>query len=126
MSITLRRLTKNDVVFTLKVEPEDLPPEGNVLVSGDDEQDAEAVKDVTDRLNAGNIWAWCQVTILANWSGFCGKEVLGCCSYTNQEEFIQGDYYAPMLDEALADLNRTLASTLKTLSALIVVAHGAR
>jgi hypothetical protein len=116
----VRTLTEADVTFTVECEPEDIPVEGNALASGDDEADREAEQWVYDQLDAGNEWAWCTVKVTARWGDFEGVDYLGCCSYRSEEDFAAGDGYLPqMKQEALADLNRRLASVAQRIAPLL-------
>lgn len=115
----MRELKMDEVAFFLKVEEEETPLEGNVLSSGYETVDKRAEVIVQEALNAGNIWAWCLVTIVAHWNGFEGKDTLGCCSYKNEEEFKQDEYYADMKQSALDDLNRVIADTAERLKPLL-------
>ena len=95
------------VTYTLSVEPEYIPLEGNVLASGDDAEDTAAENAVRNELEAGNEWAWCVVTVTASHPGlpFVGRDTLGACSYASEDDFTQpGGYYDDMKAEALRDL----------------------
>lgn len=101
----MRKFQPNEIRFILYCEPEDMPIRGNVMASGDDEADREAEDAVIADLESGNQWAWCCVTITAEWAGFTGRAVLGGVSHKAAEEFcIPGGYYDDMIHEALADL----------------------
>jgi hypothetical protein len=49
------------------------------------------------------------VKITAKWEGFEGHDYLGCCSYLSEEDFKNGGYWEDMKQQALDDLNRTVA-----------------
>ena len=63
------------------------------------------------RLDHGDQWAWCSVKVEVRWNGFRGTDYLGCCSYESEEDFRKSEYYNDMISEALAELNREVAST---------------
>jgi hypothetical protein len=103
-------LTKDEVVFKIDVEQDDIQVRDNALASGDDEQDKECEDAIIKRLNDGDVWAWASVHVIASWetNGFTGDSYLGCCSYENEEEFKSSGYYDDMCDEALKNLNDDL------------------
>jgi hypothetical protein len=94
------------VTSRLTVEADDTPLEGNVLVRGDDAEDREAEREVARRLMAGDVWAWACVTVTAHYPGVSleGRDVLGGCSYADEADFKQNEYYGDMRIEALRDL----------------------
>jgi hypothetical protein len=101
----VRTLTAEDVEFRLEPQDEDIPVRGNVLASGDDEEDKAAEDDVLERVKH-NIWAWCCVKVSAIWKGIEGTDYLGCCSYKDEEDFkLHSGYYEDMKEAALVDLN---------------------
>ena len=85
------------VDFSVSIEPEELPVEGNVDDSLVDEIMSEACH---------NPWAWCVVTVTASNPNlfFTEDAVLGCCSYKSLEDFKSSDYYDQMCREAEAGL----------------------
>ncbi len=100
-----KKLTADEVTFTLHCEPEDIPVEGNAMASGDDAVDKEAEQWVNDQLANGNEWAWCHVILIAEWEGLEGRDTLGACSYKSREDFMQpGGYFDDMKAQAFADL----------------------
>jgi hypothetical protein len=114
----VRLLRTDEVEFVLEVHPEDIPIEGNCSAI-DEDTDAEAARWIYDQLDRGNEWAWCTVVVKAKWKEFEGRDCLGCCSYESEESFRQpGGYFDDMRAQALADLNRNIANTSKTLREL--------
>lgn len=101
-----------EVKYDLKIEDEDLPIDG-AFSSGDDAVDEALVKEIRDRLERGDLWAWCQVIVTASvevdGETFDGEGALGGCCYRDEAEFIQpGGYYDDMKVRALDDLLGTL------------------
>ena len=100
-----------DVDVSITVEPEFSPVQGNLIVSGDNEFDKKCEDEIIARLDSGDEWAWCIVKVtvapktLVNADELFGFSYLGGCSYENQEEFEQSDYYKDMIDWSLEDLN---------------------
>jgi hypothetical protein len=92
----------------LEAQPEDIPVRGNVLFSGDDELDREAENEVIEQLESGNEWAWCTVCVRVFWwdDGYCYEawDTLACCSYTDEQDFMDCEYYDDMMYEAIAEL----------------------
>ncbi len=104
----IRKLTENDVTFTVLCEPEDIEIEGNCSAI-DEETDRAQEKWVRNQLRSGNTWAWCSVKVTASWKDFESSEYLGGCSYRSEEEFTEpGGYYDDLKAEALEQLNRQI------------------
>ena len=104
----IRPLREDEVRFKISIVPEHIPVRGNALASGDPAIDRAAEEAILARLDQGDIWAWCTVFLTARWRGFDDFDVLGCCSYEDEEDFKRCDYYADMKDRALEELNRKL------------------
>lgn len=114
----LRQLTEADVEFEVLCEPEDISYVGNCSAI-DEETDRQAENWIAEQLDAGNLWAWCQVIVKACWEEFEGIATLGGCSYQSEREFCQpGGYYVDLRKEALADLNDRIANVHKLLGTL--------
>jgi hypothetical protein len=91
--------------------------EVSITVSPDEEEEApdlwdDLPKEVRDykvlelyKEHAWNPWKWCCVCVEVRWRGLCSATYLGMCSYDSEEDFLLCDYYADMVDEALAELN---------------------
>ena len=136
----MRKLTEDDVEFTIDIGPEDLAIEGNASAI-DPETDAETVAWIRDQLERGNELAWCQIIVSCRLKGvdsdLRGVDSLGACSYESIEDFKRDGYYDDMKAGALADLQRQLdelsaASTdgrialaVRELEAGIATAHAA-
>lgn len=78
--LKIRKLRASEVTFEVIVEPEPESPEG-MFASGDDAQDAADVKSIQDAVDAGNVEAWCCITVKAEWEGIVGADHLGGCSF---------------------------------------------
>jgi hypothetical protein len=76
----IRKLTKDEVTFSLRIEDEDLELEG-AFASGDDDADIADIADIRDRLERGDLWAWCCVFVTATWGNHSFSTNLGGCSY---------------------------------------------
>ncbi len=106
----------------VECEPETLALEGNVLASGNDEEDARAEEDIRTQLNSGNEWAWCYVRVIAAWKGYEGQDCLGGCSYKSRKDFIEaGDYFPDMVQAAFQNLVTVIESDLDSLGELLAV-----
>lgn len=114
----MRKLTVNEVVFRVDVEQDDTPVRGNALASGDEAEDRACENEIERRLDRGDVWAWACVTVVAEWGGFRGTASIGGCSYADEADFKSDAYYLDLRDEALDDLNATIADTHKRLSVL--------
>ena len=123
-TMTLKPLTKDDVVISIDCSADVIPVRGNAMASGDPAVDKEVEDEVIRQLNSGNEWAWCSITVTATWESLSGKEYsasdhLGCCSYKSKQDFIEaGDYYPDMVNNALTQLNADLFEICDDLRAL--------
>lgn len=111
----MRKLVKEDVIFTVELEEEDLPVRGNYMCTDDNGQDKKDENVVIDRLNCGDISAWCCLKIIAKWEDFEETTYLGGCSFEaglnntdlqkEAEEIASGFY-----DDLLEALNNKVLS----------------
>ena len=103
--ITITLPSIEDVEFSLNIEPEHIPVKGNAIVSGDVETDKKVEDEIFERLDRGDLWAWCTVEVTAEWKGLEGVNYLGCCCYADEKEFkAEGGHYEDMKQEAYNDL----------------------
>lgn len=118
----LRKLTKQDVEFTIEVEVDYSPVRGNLIDSGDSDYDTQIENEIVDRLNSGDIWAWRSIKVTAYWNGLDGVDYLGGCSYESESDFIKNSgYYDDMCEAALADLNKQVESLNNLIDQLRVI-----
>jgi hypothetical protein len=107
-----------EIKYSLNVEPEtDVTPEDS-FATGDEAQDAEICKEIRDRLEPGDVWAWCYIVVtaemdLGNGLVFSGRDSLGGCSYDNQEDFLKCPYYTDMKTAARNELVENMKATAK-------------
>jgi len=103
-----RKLTLEDVKQVMTAEHEDCPITGQFDL-GEPERDRELEREISARLDGGDVWAWFCAKVEVRWEGFTGTSYLGCCSYASEEDFRQNfrqsGYYEGMVREALDDLN---------------------
>lgn len=119
MKQKIRELTADEVEFVVECEGEHIPYKGNCSAI-DEESDRKAETWIRNQLRRGNQWAWCSVKVTARWKGYEGHDYLGGCSYKSKDDFCQpGGYYDDMKDEALAELNKQLASAYTAVAELI-------
>jgi hypothetical protein len=92
----------------------DVEVRGNALASGDDAEDKDAEREIIERLERGDVWAWASVKVVASWGDFKAEsDWLGACSYEDEESFREpGGYFDDMKREALERLQDTLAGEL--------------
>jgi hypothetical protein len=121
--ITLRKLTRDDVVINVFAIADDLEVEGNASVSGDDNYDRLIEEEINLRLWAGDVWAWANVEVRVSWRHLEGSDYLGACSYKNEQDFIENScYYDEMVNSALADLNGQIQGMYNHIVTLLEVA----
>ena len=108
----MRKLTKNEVKFSIDIESEDMPVRGNYMCTEDPEADKAAEDEILARLDRGDITAWCLIKVTAKWEEFEGFATLGGISYSdNEDSQKQAESDADdhgMFDEALEDLNNNI------------------
>ncbi len=100
-----RELLENEVVFHINVT-EDTELSVDQFGGDNPEEDAEMVRELQARLNTGDTWAWCTVEVVATWKSWKGTDVLGGCSYKDEQEFRQDGYFDDMKARELEELNR--------------------
>jgi len=106
----IRTLRADEVRFTVDAEPEDLVTPEESFATGDAEDDRRLAREIRASVRAGNTWAWCQITVTAQWMGFRGRSILGGCSCESEAEFCQGGgSFDDMKADALRDLNEKIA-----------------
>lgn len=96
-TVELRTLDYEDLTVSVRCEPDnDVLPEHQLPVS--------LARQVRADLEGGNQWAWCQVTVSAEFEGMVAHRYLGGCNYASEDDFRKGDYYTSMLAECLDEL----------------------
>jgi hypothetical protein len=105
-------LTREQVTFETRVEPEYDAPEGHFAYDTE-EENQEAVAWIRARLASGNDLAWCSVVVTckpldARLQGIEGWDALGGVSCANQADFDQLVADHAMEETALAHLNEQL------------------
>lgn len=105
------------VTFTIEATQDDMGVRGNLIDSGDPEQDRKDEDEIIARLDQGDVWAWASVRVVArlNVAGttFEGDDYLGACSYADEADFAKpGGYWDDMKDAAYADLRASLAASV--------------
>lgn len=103
----VKQLKLDDVEWTLEVEMDDTSVCGNAQTS-DDKDDDRAVEDrILERLGVGDVWAWARVRVVGRYQDFTADDVLGCCSYESEKDFVKHGYdYDGMRQEVLAQLQK--------------------
>lgn len=92
----------------LLIEPDDCRVRGNVMVSGNDTADRAAENAVLERLNNGDISAWCGVVANVTISAWTGTASIWANTLddTYTAEMVAADH--GLVEEAFNDLLRTL------------------
>ncbi len=105
---TTRVFTPEEVDFHIKIEVDATPLVGNVLASGDDDKDRQAVEYVRAQLDVGNTWAWAYVEVEASWAGFDGMDCQGGVSTSHGKAFADdddGDMVRAAVEDLLNQIN---------------------
>ena len=107
---TQHKTWKDQVVYAIEADFDDIPIRGNAIVSGDENFDREVEDELIERVNNGDVWAWASVKVIASIPGIEleGADYLGGCSYRDEEDFQQGGYYEDMKERALEDLEKQI------------------
>lgn len=103
-----------EVTYTIHVEQDDTPVRGYAMASGDDAADKAYEDEILERLDAGDVWAWAFVTVVAEANGFEGSDSLGGCSYASEADFKAGGYYEEMCKSAREQLLCKMARERET------------
>lgn len=107
------------LTYHIHVSDEDLPLKGYFVEAGASEyaeENAKLEKELAARLDRGDTWAWCQVTVIAKLlhptygNVWIGEAHLGACSYKDEADFRSDAYFEDMKREALADLRSRMGS----------------
>lgn len=108
---------KFKIEYDLKIEDEDIPVRGNAMASGDDAADKAAEDEILERLERGDVIAWCCIVVKARIVGarhaYEGVATLGCCSYLDEHALRRDAFeYYNLKAEALEDLVKGLYARL--------------
>lgn len=95
-----------------------MPVRGNYMCTDDTEQDKADEDEVIERLNRGEIEAWCRVVVIAEWEGYKGYASIGGCVFGSASEAAQMAIDYDLHDEALEDLNRQIEADLSRSEAI--------
>jgi hypothetical protein len=95
-----------DCTFTLEALPEEIPVRGNASASGDDAYDKQVEDAIIERLDRGDVWAWCCVQMTCSFDDrpITGFHVVGCCSYRDEADFVENSgYFVDLKRDAYED-----------------------
>lgn len=106
-----KKLTLADFEFNAYAEKEELTPTQSMKGCNTTEVQSfcESVESV--KKNASGKWGWCSVKVtgvLIDDHSFNGVEYLGCCSYNNKADFVNGDYYNDICKQIVSDVQKQL------------------
>ena len=99
------------ITYRVYVAQDDLEVRGNASAWDDEAENEAYASEIIARLDDGDMWAWAQVTVEAEFMGVSGEDHLGACSYRNTADFCCEDGYYPdmkaqALDALLAQCNK--------------------
>jgi hypothetical protein len=107
----MKPITEKEAVITIECLEECARVRGNAIASGDDQIDRNTEDLLLEELDSGNQWAWCTVRVVATWNELEGDDYLGCCSYKDEQDFINNSgYFEDMKARALQELNEKVAA----------------
>jgi|SRR3954466_6357581 len=109
----MRTINFNEVVFTVEAQPE-LTDITDEISSGDPLYDERNITEIRQRLENGDIWAWCTVKVTGTYRGIIqSSDHLGGCSYQNAEDFIRhSGYYKDMQLQCIRSIQDQLQTLL--------------
>ena len=114
------------VEIHVKAERDEVPVRGNARCSGDAALDAEAEDCILAELRRGNVWAWACVEVKAIIKGteILTSAHLGCCSYDNRQQFLEGDYFKDMKKACLEQLQQEARKVAQGLNVIETYLNG--
>lgn len=115
----IRKLTASEVSFEVTIEQDAIDFRGNCMASGDDDFDAECEREIAERLDRGDVYAWCSIGVMAVWTApdgteYTGYDHLGGCSYEDRAGIDSCIKEHGMRDEALNALNTRLEGAIRS------------
>lgn len=106
----IRPLEENDVRIEVLAVQETDDPDLHLHFDNKD-----VINEIRRRIEAGDVWGWCEVTVRASIGSVYGESCLCACSYESEEDFRQDAYFEDLKKEALAELNRKVQEFLEIL-----------
>lgn len=103
---------------------DDPPPEPCDVCSGKGtikvDLDEELANELIERVQSGDDWAWCVVTVRATYAGCSESDSLGGCSYASERQFrAESGYYDDMVAQAIESLAKRLEEYDEDISAVL-------
>lgn len=81
---------------------------------GGGKRGANMARELNKRLEDGDAWAWCSVTVRAAFGELTEETYLGACSYKDEADFIKSSsYYDDMRQEVEEKLEQRLRTVAK-------------
>jgi hypothetical protein len=98
------------ITYTIECQEDKYSEIEGSFASGNDEADRKTVKSIQERVFNGDIWAWCVVVVTAECHGFTAQSSYRSgCSYQDEANFKESEYYKDLCEEALEKLRAKLA-----------------
>ena len=93
-----------NVTFTLKVEQDFSDFRGH-FETDEGKPDAKLEREIAERLERGDVWAWADVSVTASFEGVEGlpDTLCGCC-YESEAQFRADGYFEDMKTQAYRNL----------------------
>ncbi len=82
----------------------------------------KARKSARSRLDHGDEWAWCVVTVTVKWRNYTSTDSLGACSYADETDFRAGGYFDDMVSVCCTNIVADLFLAREDLAALQLMA----
>lgn len=113
----IRTALAHCATITVEHEPMDESPEGYF-------DDPTNVEWIEKQLRVANDWAWCQVTVRAEWCGLVAEDHLGACSYESGEDFRESSGYFDDMRDAVLDELAARVSEIVDVTKMMLAAQG--
>jgi hypothetical protein len=91
-------VTLDKIKFDIIVRPEEISVRGNVC---DEQMENQILRDLKS-----NMWAWCRVEVRGTLGSLTASDYLGCCNYSDQDDFKNGGYYDDMCENVRFELEK--------------------
>jgi len=114
--VSVRMPKLEDIIFTFEALPEYEDVKGNILCSGDPEEDEKAEQEVLEAIRCGNPLAWFCGCVTGKYRGLKAKAYLGCCSLYESESQFMEEHGQNMKEEVLEDIKKQISA--------LVITHG--
>lgn len=119
-------MTDYSLKFSIDVSEDDTPVRGNFMQTDDPEQDTADENEILSRLDNGDMYAWCSVTVTAKFGDLEGSDSLHACNFAaniTDKEIEDWVKFEGLKENAFANLMEKAAEIEKQIAALRQVVY---